>query len=157
MKNWVKAVIAFAVPQLVGLSGSLFTDNSEGSWFQTLAKPEWNPPGWVFGPVWTLLYILMGLALYLVWKSDAPPRLKRPALTLWVLQMIFNFLWSLLFFGMHQMDIAFYEIVALWILILLTIFAFARISKLAAWLLVPYISWVSFAALLNYSIWQMNS
>lgn len=157
MKNWVKAVVAFAIPQVVGFTGSLFTDNSEGSWFQTLAKPAWNPPGWFFGPVWTLLYILMGLALYIIWKKDAPARLKRPAILLWSLQMFFNFLWSFIFFGLHRMNLAFYEMLVLWVLILLTIFAFARISKEAAWLLVPYISWVSFAALLNYTIWQMNS
>ena len=157
MKNWAKAVISLAIPQVVGITAALFTETGESSWFQSLAKPAWNPPGWLFGPVWTTLYILMGIALYLVWKSDAPTRLKRPAITFWAIQMGLNFLWSFLFFDMHLMDIAFYEIVTLWLVILLTIFAFARISKLAAWLLVPYISWVSFAALLNYTIWQMNS
>lgn len=157
MKNWVKAVISIAIPQIVGFSGAQFTDNSEGSWFQALAKPEWNPPGWVFGPVWTLLYILMGIALYIVWKSGAPVKVKRRAMLLWAFQMVFNFLWSYLFFGRQLMDVAFYEILVLWLLILLTIFAFARISKTAAWLLVPYISWVSFAAMLNYTIWQMNA
>jgi translocator protein len=122
-----------------------------------LAKPDWNPPGWLFGPVWTFLYILMGLALYLIWKSSAPRALKRPAILLWSCQMGLNFLWSFLFFNQHMMAVAFYEIVLLWLLILLTIFAFARIHKVAAWLLVPYISWVSFAAMLNYTIWQLNA
>ena len=157
MKNWAKAVISLAIPQAVGITAALFTETGESSWFQGLEKPSWNPPGWLFGPVWTTLYILMGIALYLVWKSDAPARLKRPAITFWAVQMALNFLWSFLFFDMHLMDIAFYEIVVLWIFILLTIFAFARISKTAAWLLVPYISWVSFAAMLNYTIWQLNA
>lgn len=157
MKNWVKAVISIAIPLAVGFTGSLFTETGQGTWFQNLEKPSWNPPGWLFGPVWTVLYIMLGIALFLIWKIDAPSRLKRPAVTFWVLQMILNFLWSFLFFNQHLMDVAFYEILALWLLILLTIFAFARINKWAAWLLVPYISWVSFAAILNYTIWQMNT
>lgn len=156
MKNWVKLVISLALPQIAGLSGALFTETGEGSWYQSIQKPEWNPPGWVFGPVWTTLYVLMGIAFYLVWKSEAPAKKKRPALAFWIVQLIFNFLWTIIFFNGHEIFYAFAEIVALWLAILITIFLFARISKPAAWLMVPYISWVSFAALLNYTIFQLN-
>lgn len=156
MKNWIKLVIALALPQVAAFSGVLFTNTGEGSWYRQIEKPSWNPPSWVFGPVWTLLYILMGIALYLVWKKEAAPSVKKPAMTLWGVQLVLNFFWTLIFFGAHQPGWAFAEIVVLWVAILLTIFAFARISKLAAWLLVPYIAWVSFAAMLTYAIWDAN-
>lgn len=156
MKNWVKLIIALAIPQLVAASGAYFTITGTGSWYQALDKPSWNPPSWVFGPVWTTLYVLMGIGMYLVWRSDAPEKLKRRATILWGVQLVFNFLWSFLFFGQQQIFSALVEIVVLWVLILLTIFAFARVSKLAAWLLVPYISWVSFATILTYTIWELN-
>jgi translocator protein len=156
MKNWVKLVIALIIPQLVAASGAYFTVTGTGSWYQTLDKPSWNPPSWVFGPVWTTLYVLMGIAMFLVWRSDAPDKLKRRATILWGVQLVFNFLWSFLFFGQEQIFGALLEIVVLWVLILLTIFAFARVNKLAAWLLVPYISWVSFATILTYTIWDLN-
>ena len=156
MKNWVKLVIALIIPQLVAASGAYFTVTGTGSWYQTLDKPSWNPPSWVFGPVWTTLYILMGIAMFLVWRSDAPEKLKRRATILWGVQLFFNFLWSFLFFGQEQIFGALLEIVVLWVLILLTIFAFARVNKPAAWLLVPYISWVSFATVLTYTIWDLN-
>jgi translocator protein len=157
MKNWIKLVISIVLPQLAGLAGALFTQTGESSWFQTLAKPDWNPPSWLFGPVWTTLYILMGIAFYLVWKSDKDERIKKPAMTMWVVQLIFNAAWSFIFFGAQEMGLAFAEIIILWLLILVTIFLFARVNKTAAWLLVPYISWVSFAAILNYTIWQLNT
>ena len=156
MKNWVKLLIALAVPQIAGLSGVLFTDTGESSWYQQIQKPSWNPPGYIFGPVWTTLYVLMGIAFYLVWKSNAPEKVKRPAMTLWVVQLVLNFLWTLIFFGAHQLGWALVEIIVLWIAILLTIFAFARISKTAAWLMVPYIAWVSFASILTATIWHLN-
>ena len=156
MKNWLKAVIALLLPQVVGVTAALLTETGESSWYQNIQRPQWNPPGWVFGPVWTLLYLAMGWAFYLVWKSPVPPGKKRPALVLWVVQLVFNFFWTLIFFGAHEIGWALVEIAALWLLILLTIFAFARVRKGAAWLLVPYISWVSFATLLTYTIWRMN-
>jgi translocator protein len=156
MKNWVKLIIALIIPQVVAASGAYFTVTGIGSWYQSLDKPSWNPPNWVFGPVWTTLYVLMGIALYLVWKSKAAEKQKRWAITFWGIQLFLNFLWSFLFFGQEQILGALLEIIILWLFILLTIFAFARINKLAAWLLVPYISWVSFAAILNYTIWDLN-
>lgn len=157
MKNWVKLLISLALPQIAAVSGALFTVTGTGSWYQQINKPSWNPPGWVFGPVWTTLYILMGIAFYLVWKSNASDKLKRPAMTLWVVQLVLNFFWTLIFFGAQEPGWALVEIIGLWIFILLTILAFARIHKTAAWLLVPYLLWVSFATVLTGTIWQLNS
>ena len=154
MINAVKLLIALAVPLLIGFFGSFFTISEIGSWYQTIQKPSWNPPNWIFGPVWTALYVLMGISLYLVWRSSASQ--KRVAIILFTLQLVLNFFWSIIFFKQHQIGFAFAEILALWLMILLSIFAFGRINKLAAWLLVPYISWVSFAAILNFTIWQLN-
>ena len=154
MRNWIKLVISIAVPQVVALSGAYFTITGIDSWYQNIAKPSWNPPNWVFGPVWTILYILMGIALFIIWKSEN--RDRRTAIIFWVIQLVLNFLWTILFFNQRQILGAFIEMILLWIMILMTIIYFARISKLAAWLMVPYIAWVSFAALLNYAIWQLN-
>ena len=156
MKNWIKLLISIAVPVAVGGVAGLFTRPEIDGWYQTLQKPSWQPPNWVFGPVWTTLYIMMGIALYLVWKSNAAATQKRTAITLWIVQLVFNFFWSFIFFRQHQLDWALGEIIVLWFFILLTIFSFARISKLAAWLLVPYISWVSFASILTYTIYELN-
>ena len=145
-----------ALPQIAGISGALFTNTGEGSWYRQIEKPSWNPPGWVFGQVWTSLYIMMGIAFYLVWKSNAASEAKKPAMTLWVVQLILNFFWTLIFFGAQEIGWALLEIIVLWVAILLTIFAFARISKTAAWLMVPYIAWVSFAAVLTATIWRLN-
>ena len=152
----MKLAISIALPLTVGAVAGLFTRPEIDNWYKTIEKPEWQPPNWVFGPVWTLLYIMMGIALYLVWLSDAPVQKKRTAITLWVIQLVFNFFWSYIFFRKHQLDWALGEIIVLWVFILLTIFSFARINKLAAWLLVPYISWVSFASILTYTIYQLN-
>lgn len=157
MKNWMKLVISIGIPVAVGAIAGLFTNTEINTWYQDIDKPTWQPPGWVFGPVWTLLYVLMGVAFYLVWKSNAPAKAKRMAITLWVIQLVFNFFWSFIFFRQHQIDWALAEILVLWFFILLTIIYFSRISKLAAWLMVPYISWVSFASLLTYAIYQLNS
>lgn len=156
MNNVLKFIIAVALPLLVGFSSSYFTITEIGSWYQTIRKPEWNPPNWLFGPVWTTLYVLMGIAFFLVWKSNKNEKIKRRAIILFVIQLVLNFFWSFIFFKQHQIGLAFAEILALWIMILFTIFAFAKINKTAAWLLVPYICWVSFAAILTYTIWQLN-
>jgi tryptophan-rich sensory protein len=156
MNNTGKFIIAIAIPLAVGFNSGFFTVTGTGSWYQTINKPSWNPPNWIFGPVWTMLYILMGIALFLVWKSGVQSPLKKAAITFFTIQMTLNFFWSLIFFNQHQIGWAFAEIIALWLMILLTIFAFARVNNTAAWLLVPYISWVSFAAILNYTIWNLN-
>lgn len=156
MSNIVKGIIAIAIPLLVGGASGFFTVTGVESWYQTIQKPSWNPPNWVFGPVWTTLYIMMGIAFFLVWKEDTSEELKKIAIALFAVQLILNFFWSFIFFNLQQPGWALVEIIAMWFFILLTIFAFAQVNKTAAWLLVPYISWVSFATILNYSIWQLN-
>jgi tryptophan-rich sensory protein len=156
MSNGVKLIISILLPLIVGFTSGFFTASNVGGWYQTIAKPSWNPPSWVFGPMWTTLYIMMGIALFLVWRSNADEAVKRTALWIFGAQLVFNFFWSFIFFYLHQPGWAFAEIIAMWVLILLTIFAFAEVNITAAWLLVPYISWVSFAGILNYTIWRIN-
>ena len=156
MNSTVKLVVALAIPLIIGLSGGVFTSAEIPNWYAKLNKPSWQPPNWLFGPVWTTLYILMGVALFLVWKSGARQTLKQTAFLLFALQLTLNFFWSIIFFNQHQIGWALAEIIVLWIFILLTIFSFSKINKAAGWLLVPYISWVSFATILNYNIWKLN-
>lgn len=156
MSNIVKAIIAIAIPLMVGATSGFFTISGVESWYQTIQKPSWNPPNWIFGPVWTTLYVMMGIALFLVWKEDTSEELKKIAIGLFAVQLTLNFFWSFIFFNQQQPGWALVEIIAMWFFILLTIFAFAQVNKTAAWLLVPYISWVSFATILNYTIWQLN-
>jgi tryptophan-rich sensory protein len=144
------------IPIIIGGLSGFFTANNVGTWYTTIQKPSWNPPNWIFGPVWTTLYILMGIALYLVWKEDSSDFLKKLAIVFFTLQLVLNFFWSFIFFQQHEMGWALVEIIALWLAILVTIFSFANISKTAAWLLVPYIAWVSFATILNYTLWKIN-
>ena len=156
MSNTLKFIIAIITPVAVGAVSGFFTATEIPVWYQNISKPGWNPPSWIFGPVWTILYVMMGIALFLVWKSEADPIIKKTAITLFISQLILNFFWSFIFFNQHQIGWALVEIIGMWIFILLTIFAFAQVNKTAAWLLVPYISWVSFATILNYTIWKLN-
>lgn len=156
MNKAAKLVISILIPVAIGATAGFFTVTGEGSWYQTISKPSWNPPSWIFAPVWTTLYVMMGIALFLVWKSDSSEVLKKTAIILFAVQLALNFCWSFIFFNLEQPAWALVEISMMWVTILLTIFAFGNISKTAAWLLVPYISWVSFATILNYTIWQLN-
>jgi tryptophan-rich sensory protein len=126
------------------------------SWYDALKKPTWNPPSWVFGPAWTLLYILMATAAWLVWREGGWKRHGR-ALNLFLLQWLLNALWTPLFFGLHRPGLALIGILALWLAIAATLIAFWRISRPAGLLLVPYLAWVSFASALNFAIWHLNS
>jgi tryptophan-rich sensory protein len=157
MKNGLKLLIAIAVAVGTGALAGYFTASGVDTWYRTIEKPAWNPPDAVFAPVWTTLYILMGIGFYLVWKSNAAPELKRRATIMWIVQLVLNAAWSFLFFNRQDIELALIEIIILWLAILLTIFIFARIRKAAAWLLVPYISWVSFATILTYTIWKLNA
>jgi tryptophan-rich sensory protein len=132
-----------------GFIGSRFPP---GEWYQGLEKPSWNPPSWVFGPVWTLLYILMGIAVWLVWKE----RGFSTGVYLFIAQLVLNAVWSWLFFGLNRPDLAFYEIVVLWLLILLTMMVFWRVRPAAGALFIPYLLWVSFASVLNHTLWKLN-
>jgi translocator protein len=157
MNNIAKLIIAIVIPLAAGGMSGFLTASEIPGWYQTITKPSWNPPSWIFAPVWTTLYILMGIAFYLVWKNESvEASIKRVAIILFAVQLILNFFWSLIFFKQHQIGWAFAEIMAMWIFILLTIFAFAKVNTAAAWLLVPYICWVSFASILNYTIWKLN-
>jgi translocator protein len=157
MKNTLKFIIAIAAPLAIGALGSYFTISEIKSWYQTINKPSFNPPSYVFGPVWTILYILIGISFFFIWQNNtATSKLKTTAIALFVTQLVLNFLWSVLFFNQHQIGWALVDIVLLWLSILLMILSFAKINILSAWLLVPYISWVSFATILNYNIWILN-
>jgi len=149
MKNYIKLIIAILVCQLAGFIGSLFTITNQTSWYSNLNKPIFAPPNWLFGPVWITLFILMGVSLYLVWKKKADIRI-------FFVQLILNTTWSVLFFGLQSPLFAFMEIILLWFAIMLTIIKFHKISKTAAYLLIPYILWVSFAAVLNFGYLILN-
>jgi tryptophan-rich sensory protein len=155
MPKILKFLFAVVLCQGAGIVESFFTTPAIGSWYATLTKPSFNPPNWIFAPVWTFLFFLMGVSLYLVWSNTIQALTKRTAILFFSQQLALNILWSALFFGMHNPFLAFVEIIVLGVAILLTIFYFAKISKTAAWLLVPYILWVSFAAFLNFSIWRL--
>ncbi|MFN3997513.1 TspO/MBR family protein [Algoriphagus sp.] len=154
MPNYLKLIISLALPQLLGGLGAFFTLSSVNSWFVMLNKPSWNPPSWLFGPVWTLLYVLMGIACYLIWKSDHPQ--KKALLKLYTVQLILNALWSPAFFGMQSPFLGLMVIIPLWIAIVLCIVQFKKVSPLASGLMVPYLLWVTFATALNTTIWVMN-
>lgn len=155
INNTFKLISSLIIPQLVGGLGSYFTIGSVKDWYPVLAKPALNPPAWIFGPVWTTLFLLMGYALYLVWKDESGKN-KRLAYWAFGIQMVLNALWSIIFFGLHSPGGALLEMIFLWLAILATIITFAKISKPAAWLLAPYILWVSFAGYLNFAIWALN-
>lgn len=124
-----------------------------GAWYVALNKPSWNPPAWIFGPAWTLLYSLMAIAAWLVWKRDG---WRRP-LQIYFVQLLLNAAWTPLFFGAHQLGSALVEISMLWIAILLTLLHFRRLNQTAGWLFVPYLAWVTFATILNFTLWRLNS
>lgn len=153
-KDAVKLIVAVGISVLIGFLSSLFSAPAVSVWYTALVKPVLNPPAWVFGPVWTVLYVLMGISLWLIWKSDSTE--KKRALWLFAIQLALNAIWSPVFFGAQSVGNALAVIVLLWAAIVLTILIFKKISKTAAWLLVPYIGWVSFAAYLNFAIWILN-
>ena len=150
--NYLKLVISIGVCLLVGFIAGMLTATSIDTWYSTLTKPSFNPPNWVFGPAWTILYIMMGIALYLVWNASN----NRIAVTFFVIQLALNFLWSFLFFALENPLIAFIEILLLLGMIILTAVQFYPVSRTAAFLLIPYILWVIFASLLNFSIYWLN-
>jgi len=153
--NFGKLFVSILIPLLAGFLGSFFTSSSVKTWYLVINKPSWNPPSWVFAPVWTTLFIMMGISLYLVWSRKIDNK-SRKAFKMFAAQMILNVLWSVFFFGMGNFWLAFGEILVLWAFILATIVSFAKINKTAAWLLVPYILWVSFASYLNLTIALLN-
>lgn len=151
-REWVGLGAWLIVSYAAAVVGSQFTP---GEWYDRLAKPEWTPPSWLFGPVWTILYAMMGVAAWLVWREAGLAGAK-VALGLFIAQLILNGAWSWLFFGLHRPDLALAEILVLWLLILATTGAFWRVRALAGILLLPYLAWVTFAAGLNFEIWRLN-
>jgi len=150
------ALAAFlGLTYLVAAGSTVFTAAAIPTWYAALAKPSFNPPNAVFAPVWTLLYTLMAIAAWLVWKLPSSP-LRRSALMIWCLQLALNFLWTFIFFGSHQTGLALLEIALLWLEILATAILFFRLRRPAGWLFVPYLAWVAFAAALNAAIYRMN-
>jgi tryptophan-rich sensory protein len=155
--NIIKLVVSCAVPFLVGLMGSLFTTaDTLGNWYADLNKPFFNPPNWIFGPVWTTLYIMMGISAYLVWQKDINSKAVRIVLACFIVQLFLNAIWTPLFFGLHSPLLGLIDIVLLLNAIIVTIFAFFQISRIAALLLIPYLAWVSFATVLNASLYLLN-
>lgn len=154
--KYFKILIAIAICQSAGLLGTLFTMEAIPTWYTTLNKPSFNPPSWIFGPVWTLLYALMGYSLYRVWTHGWKSKKVILALSAFAVQLFLNAWWSVIFFGMRNPEWALVEIVVMWMFIVFTVLSFYKVDKLAAWLLVPYLAWVTFAAYLNYTIWTLN-
>ena len=156
MNNTTKLVISVAVPLAVGGLSGFATARGVADWYPTLTKPTFNPPAWIFGPVWTVLYIMMGVAAFLVWRKGLEVDGVRVALTVYAVQLALNGLWSILFFGMQAPGWALVEIILLWIAIGVTTVLFWRVAMPAGVLLLPYWGWVTFATVLNASLWWLN-
>ncbi len=155
MNNITKCIVSFVCIIGMGSLGGIFTITEIPNWYAGLNKPSFNPPNSLFGPVWTLLYTLMALSFYLIWKQVDSPQ-KKIAIVLFIIQFILNFCWSIIFFKYHLIQWALVEILVMWIFILLTILHFWKLSKTAALLLLPYLFWVSFASILNAAIFKLN-
>jgi tryptophan-rich sensory protein len=177
--NIVKLLVSIIICELAGVIGALFTTPNINSWYKGLQKPFFNPPNWIFGPVWTTLFILMGVSLYLVWSKNwkvknkifsnikkAPSKISEKFLSgswmkaniilIFSFQLLLNIIWSFIFFAKQNPGAAFFELIMLWFAIIFTIINFYRVSKTSAYLLIPYILWVSFAGFLNFTIWMLN-
>lgn len=142
--------------ELIGILGSYFTISSIATWYATLNKPFFNPPNYLFGPVWTALYALMGISAYMIWEKGITNKSVMVALKYFGIQLFLNAIWSPIFFGKKDLLLALFVIILMWIFICFTIWKFYKIRKIAAFLMFPYLLWVSFATILNYSIWYLN-
>ncbi|MFH0840775.1 MAG: TspO/MBR family protein [bacterium] len=154
--NYKRLIISLVLPQLAGVIGSVFTVSSISTWYATLEKPSFNPPSWLFGPVWILLYLLMGISIYLVWQKIKENKKVKAGMILFWIHLFFNAIWSIIFFGFQNIALAFVNIVIIWLMIIILIIKFWKINKWSAYLLIPYFLWVSFASILNYAIWYLN-
>jgi translocator protein len=161
MKDWpqrdlIKLIVSIIIPLAAAGIGSIFTSPNIASWYVNLVKPALTPPNWIFGPVWTLLYLLMGIAIFLVWRQDNNVPGVRRIMAVFGLQLVLNILWSVVFFGGKSPFWGLVVIILLWLAIAATIWQFSKVSSMAAWLLAPYLCWVSFATYLNAGVWRMN-
>lgn len=155
-KQWIGLILFIFVCLGAGWLGAIATTPEIEGWYKTIEKPSWRPPDYVFGPVWTTLYVMMGVAAWFVWKSGSANSAILP-LAIFGIQLVLNVAWSWIFFGLHEIGWAFVEIVVLWLAIAATTAVFFRRSQLAGWLMVPYLGWVSFASVLNFAIWRLNA
>jgi translocator protein len=154
--NLIKLLLAIFICQAAGLIGTFFTVSSIQNWYILLNQPSFSPPNYLFGPVWITLYTLIGISFYLIWIKGVRRKEVKKALTLFLVHLLFNASWSIVFFGMHQILLALINIIILWIFIAVLVVRFSKIDKRAGLLLLPYLAWVSFATALNYSIWLLN-
>jgi translocator protein len=154
--NIIKLFISIIICLLAGIIGSVFTYSAIPTWYASLNKPPFNPPNWIFGPVWTFLYITMGISVFLIWQKRLTHQSAKIALSVFIIQLSLNCIWSIAFFGFKSPVAGLVIIILLWISILVTILTFSRISTIASVLLIPYILWVSFAGILNYTIYILN-
>lgn len=153
----IKLLASIFICLAAGAIGATSTVNSVNSWYTTLIKPSFSPPNWIFGPVWTTLFIMMGIAFFLVWVyGEKKNKLRKPALILFLVHLVFNTLWSIFFFGMQSPLLGFIDIVILWLMIATLAYLFYQVKKPAAYLMLPYLLWVSFASVLNFSILMLN-
>lgn len=155
--EFFKLIISILICNSAGFIGVVFTSSAIPTWYDSLKKPPFSPPNWIFGPVWTILYTLMGISAYFVWRQGINDSQVKTALIIFGVQLFLNALWSPIFFGFRALFAGLIVIIIMWIAILLTILAFLKISTVAAVLLIPYILWVSFATILNFSLWILNS
>jgi translocator protein len=151
----IKLVISILIPLALGAIAGRFTAQAVPDWYASLNRPSFNPPNWIFGPVWTVLYILLGISLFLIWKQ-IPSKQRNNALWIFSLQMFLNFIWSFVFFYFHQIGLALIVIIGLWISIIFMLISFYKIKPLAAYLNMPYLLWVTFASVLNAGYFTLN-
>lgn len=156
MPKYLKLAVCLILPQAAGALGAIFTTNSIESWYSTLEKPVFSPPNWLFGPVWITLYFLMGISIFLIWNQIGKNKEARDWFWVFWFHLAINAIWSPIFFGLRDISTALVVIIGLWGLIALLIINFYRINKLAAYLLIPYFFWVSFATILNFSLFLLN-
>jgi len=152
-----KLIFSIFICLFAGFIGSSFTTPAITNWYAMLQKPSFAPPNWVFFPVWTALFIMMGISLFLIWKKGWGDKTVKTSIYIFAGQLVLNTLWSFAFFGLRSPLLGLMEIILLWLAILATILTFKKLSRTAAYLLIPYILWVSFAAFVNFSIWKLNS
>lgn len=156
MSNILKLILSIVICQLAGFIGAIFTMDSIPTWYAALNKPSFNPPNNVFGPVWTILYVMMGISMFLIWKEGLKNKDVKNAFIFFIIQLILNSLWSVVFFGAHSVLGGLIIIVLLWLAVLYCIISFRKISRVASILLIPYLLWITFATLLNYYILILN-
>lgn len=156
MSNISKLFLSIVICMLPGIAGVLFDSGLVNGWYQSISKPSFNPPNSIFGPVWTVLYLMMGISMFLVWKEGLNNKSVRTAFIIFIIQLVFNAAWSIVFFGAQSIAGGMIVIIILWILILICIIRFLKISRVAGMLLIPYLLWVSFASVLNFFILKLN-